>query len=97
VGSIARTGGPAGTGFEATYFLSSGNKLQIIFFMWLADKIIDWHSILFGEEHWSFLPQVAIKTIIMFIVILISLRLIGRRGTYHYHVGFFCRRSYAVS
>lgn len=48
--------------------------------MWLADKIIDWHSILFGQEHWSFLPQVIIKTIIMFIVILISLRLIGRRG-----------------
>ncbi|HWJ28348.1 MAG TPA: YetF domain-containing protein [Flavisolibacter sp.] len=48
--------------------------------MWLIDSVIDWHSILFGKEHWSFLPQLIIKTVFMFFVIIISLRLIGRRG-----------------
>jgi uncharacterized membrane protein YcaP (DUF421 family) len=48
--------------------------------MILADKIFDWHAIFFGEEHWSFLPQVIFKTIFMFVVVLVALRLIGRRG-----------------
>jgi uncharacterized membrane protein YcaP (DUF421 family) len=48
--------------------------------MILLDKAFDWQKIFFGKEHWDFLPQVILKTIVMFIVVLISLRLIGRRG-----------------
>jgi uncharacterized membrane protein YcaP (DUF421 family) len=48
--------------------------------MLLLGKVFDWHSILFGKENWSYLPQAALKTIFMFIVVLLSLRLIGRRG-----------------
>jgi len=45
-----------------------------------SEKVFDWHAIFFGQEHWSFLPQVIIKTIFMFFVVVVSLRLIGRRG-----------------
>jgi uncharacterized membrane protein YcaP (DUF421 family) len=41
---------------------------------------IDWHELLFGNEDWNYLLNVAIKTIVMFVVVLVSLRLIGRRG-----------------
>ncbi len=41
---------------------------------------INWHSILLGEENWTFLFQVIIRTTIMFTVVLVSLRLIGKRA-----------------
>jgi uncharacterized membrane protein YcaP (DUF421 family) len=41
---------------------------------------IEWKSLLLGEEKWSFLPEIAIRTLIMFSVILLSLRLLGKRG-----------------
>ena len=40
----------------------------------------DWRSLLLGEEEWSFLPEVLFRSAIMFIVVIIALRLIGRRG-----------------
>jgi uncharacterized membrane protein YcaP (DUF421 family) len=40
----------------------------------------DWHALLFGKEQWDYLLQVIVKTIVMFLVVLASLRLIGRRG-----------------
>lgn len=40
----------------------------------------DWKTLLLGEEEWSFLPEVIIRSIIMFIVAVVALRLIGRRG-----------------
>jgi uncharacterized membrane protein YcaP (DUF421 family) len=48
--------------------------------MILLNDIFDWHTLLFGNENWDFLLHVIIKTIFMFIVVLISLRLLGRRG-----------------
>jgi uncharacterized membrane protein YcaP (DUF421 family) len=42
--------------------------------------LFDWHALLFGKENWDYLLQVVIKTVVMFIVVLVSLRLIGRRG-----------------
>jgi hypothetical protein len=42
--------------------------------------VFDWHALLFGKENWTYLLQVVIKTIVMFFVVLVSLRLIGRRG-----------------
>lgn len=41
---------------------------------------INWHSVLLGDESWTFLYQVIIRTAIMFIIVLISLRLIGKRA-----------------
>lgn len=42
---------------------------------------IDWRSLLLGEEEWSFLPEVLFRSAIMFIISLIAMRAIGRRGT----------------
>lgn len=41
---------------------------------------IDWFSFLFGSEKWTFLPEVALRSILMFIIILFSLRIIGKRS-----------------
>ena len=40
----------------------------------------DWKQLLLGSEEWSFLPETVLRTSIMFIVILVSLRLLGKRG-----------------
>lgn len=39
-----------------------------------------WRELLLGRENWSFLPETALRTLIMFIVILVSLRILGKRG-----------------
>ncbi len=41
---------------------------------------IDWKMILLGDESWEFLPEAAFRSVIMFLVILFSLRLLGKRG-----------------
>ena len=41
---------------------------------------IDWKTLLLGEEKWEFLLEAAFRTLVMFIVILMSLRLLGKRG-----------------
>jgi len=41
---------------------------------------IDWKAFLLGNESWSFLLEAIIRTFIMFAVILLSLRLLGKRG-----------------
>lgn len=45
-----------------------------------ADKFSDLHYLLLGEEKWDYLPQVLLKCLVMFIVVLATLRFIGRRG-----------------
>ena len=45
-----------------------------------ASKSFDWRTLLLGEEEWSFLPEVLLRSTIMFIVAVIALRLIGKRG-----------------
>jgi uncharacterized membrane protein YcaP (DUF421 family) len=40
----------------------------------------DLSSFLLGSEQWSFLPEVALRTMCMFLVILFSLRLLGKRS-----------------
>lgn len=49
------------------YFLQASSKL-------------DWKVLLLGAEEWSFLVEAALRTVIMFIVIVTGLRLLGRRG-----------------
>ena len=41
---------------------------------------IDWSAILLGSEEWSFLPEVALRTLIMFVIIITGLRFMGKRG-----------------
>ncbi len=41
---------------------------------------IDWHSFLLGSEEWNFLPEVAIRAGVMFLLILFSLRILGKRS-----------------
>jgi len=37
-------------------------------------------ELILGGENWSFLPETILRTLIMFIIILISLRILGKRG-----------------
>ena len=41
---------------------------------------IDWTEILLGAEDCSFLPEVIVRTVIMFLIIIIGLRFLGKRG-----------------
>ena len=41
---------------------------------------MDWRTLLLGEEKWEFLGETAFRTLFMFLVILLSLRLLGKRG-----------------
>ena len=40
----------------------------------------NWKMLLLGSEEWNFLAETAFRTVIMFVVILLSLRLLGKRG-----------------
>lgn len=41
---------------------------------------IDLQSLLFGDESWDFLFEVLIRTVVMFLIILLSLRILGKRS-----------------
>ncbi len=41
---------------------------------------IDWNMLLLGSEDWSFLAETSLRTLIMFCIIVIGLRLLGKRG-----------------
>ena len=41
---------------------------------------LDWKSLLLGSEKWEFLFETAFRTFVMFMVILLYLRLLGKRG-----------------
>lgn len=41
---------------------------------------MDWKSFLLGEEDWSFLGETVLRTFVMFLVILLSLRVLGKRS-----------------
>lgn len=41
---------------------------------------IDWKQILVGEENWMFMLEISFRTFTMFLIILIGLRLLGKRG-----------------
>ncbi|HKO80731.1 MAG TPA: hypothetical protein VJU78_10055 [Chitinophagaceae bacterium] len=43
-------------------------------------KNFSWKELLLGSEEWNYLPEVAIRTLIMFTVILIGLSILGKRG-----------------
>jgi uncharacterized membrane protein YcaP (DUF421 family) len=41
---------------------------------------LDWTKMLVGEEEWVYLIEVVVRTAIMYIIILLGLRLLGKRG-----------------
>lgn len=41
---------------------------------------IDWHSFLLGEEEWNFVFEIMLRTTIMFLVAIFSMRLVGKHG-----------------
>jgi uncharacterized membrane protein YcaP (DUF421 family) len=47
---------------------------------------MDWRSLLLGKEDWHFLLNAGVRTGIMFLVILIALRLLGKRGIHQLSV-----------
>jgi uncharacterized membrane protein YcaP (DUF421 family) len=46
----------------------------------LQVKGFSWKELLLGGEEWNFLPEVAIRTLVMFTIILIGLSILGKRG-----------------
>lgn len=43
-------------------------------------QAVNWKELLMGSEEWNFLSETTFRTVIMFIVILIGLRVLGKRG-----------------
>ncbi|MGY3052868.1 uncharacterized membrane protein YcaP (DUF421 family) [Pedobacter sp. UYEF25] len=41
---------------------------------------IDWNNILMGDDKWQFVFEIAFRTILMYFIILIGLKLLGKRG-----------------
>jgi uncharacterized membrane protein YcaP (DUF421 family) len=41
---------------------------------------IDWGKFFIGEEDWEFLFEIGLRTFVMYIIILVGLRLLGKRG-----------------
>ena len=46
----------------------------------VSPEIFKWDEMLFGEHHWTFMWETMVRSIIMFIVVLVSLRILGKRG-----------------
>lgn len=43
-------------------------------------QAINWKELMVGSEEWNFLSITTLRTVIMFIVILVGLRVLGKRG-----------------
>jgi len=46
----------------------------------MADYLKNIEKILIGDEDWSFIPEIMFRTLLMYLVVLISLRVLGKRG-----------------
>ncbi|RQO32496.1 DUF421 domain-containing protein [Taibaiella sp. KBW10] len=45
-----------------------------------AQNSFSWKEVLLGKEDWVFLGETALRTVIMFTIIMIALRILGKRG-----------------
>ncbi len=54
--------------------------MQALLIVLLTLLKVDWHSLLLGAEEWNFLPEVVIRSIVMFLLIIFSLRILGKRS-----------------
>lgn len=46
----------------------------------------NWKELLLGGDDWNFLPEVILRTFIMFLMIVISLRVLGKRGVKQFSI-----------
>jgi len=46
----------------------------------LESFLTNLEKLLIGDEEWSFLPQIIIRTLLMYLIVLFSLRILGKRG-----------------
>jgi uncharacterized membrane protein YcaP (DUF421 family) len=46
----------------------------------MATQADSLEKILFGNEDWLFIPEIMLRTFIMYLVVLVSLRILGKRG-----------------
>ncbi|SOD12948.1 DUF421 domain-containing protein [Pedobacter xixiisoli] len=46
----------------------------------MTDYLNSIEKILIGDEEWSFIPEIMFRTLLMYLVVLISLRVLGKRG-----------------
>ncbi len=63
---------------KANYFNSVYKFFHMIFLQ--SSSGFNWKQLLLGGEDWSFLAETILRSVIMFIIILIGLRLLGKRG-----------------
>lgn len=47
---------------------------------YLQASSFSWKQLLLGSEEWSFLPETMLRSTIMFAILLVSLRILGKRG-----------------
>ncbi|RZM18857.1 MAG: DUF421 domain-containing protein, partial [Pedobacter sp.] len=45
-----------------------------------ANKPFSWRDLMLGSENWPFLWETVLRTFIMFLIIMVALRLLGKRG-----------------
>lgn len=46
----------------------------------MLDKFKGFERILLGSEDWSYIPEIMFRTLLMYLIVLISLRVLGKRG-----------------
>ncbi|WP_293298221.1 DUF421 domain-containing protein [Pedobacter sp. UBA4863] len=46
----------------------------------MASNLKEVEQILMGNEDWSFIPEIMFRTLLMYLVVLVSLRVLGKRG-----------------
>lgn len=62
------------------YMRSVDNIAGICKMHFLKTNGFNWKELLLGSEEWNFLPEVLLRSVIMFSIILISLSILGKRG-----------------
>lgn len=48
--------------------------------MLLQNVFNNFETILIGDNDWSFIPEIMLRTLIMYLIVLLSLRVLGKRG-----------------
>lgn len=48
--------------------------------LYFLQSSFDWKELLLGDQQWNFLLEVVLRSFIMFLIIVISLRILGKRG-----------------
>lgn len=60
------------------HFLNAFFKLISMLSLFLLE--LNWKELFLGHEEWSFLLEIILRTVIMFLAIIIGLRILGKRG-----------------